>query len=290
MGSGKEGEPLNPKEMMKMKKPSRLGPKAPNPKSKFNNKKKKLNNIDKKKNKNDSSDKVGAKKPKPQAEPISPSQQLNFFLDQFQSANNLQLSSLESDSLTEACVLDLSQGLDQEVSTLGKQVKAAFGPSWKEVLCEGQLMEGKIDPGNPAVLIISASALRSLEFLRGLRPLTRECPAAKLFSKHMKVDDQVSILKNRVNIASGTPSRIKKLIDVEALGLSRLSIIVLDMHTDVKGYSLFTLPQVREEFWDLYKNYFHQRLLQGDTQICLFGRIPIGTDSKKKQNKQVSEQ
>ncbi|KAG5552303.1 hypothetical protein RHGRI_010397 [Rhododendron griersonianum] len=39
--------------------------------------------------------------------------------------------------------------------------------------------------------------------------------------------------------------RIKKLIDVEALGLSRLAVIVLDMHTDVKGYSLFTLPQVR---------------------------------------------
>ena len=51
-------------------------------------------------------------------------------------------------------------------------------------------MEGKIDPGNLAVLIISASALRSLEFLRGIRPWTRECPAAKLFSKHMKVDDQ----------------------------------------------------------------------------------------------------
>ena len=39
-------------------------------------------------------------------------------------------------------------------------------------------MEGKIDPGNPAVLIISASALRSLEFLRGIRPWTRECLAA----------------------------------------------------------------------------------------------------------------
>lgn len=39
--------------------------------------------------------------------------------------------------------------------------------------------------------------------------------------------------------------RIKKLIDMEALGLSRLAVIVLDMHTDVKGYSLFTLPQVR---------------------------------------------
>lgn len=56
---------------------------------------------------------------------------------------------------------------------------------------------------------------------------------------------QVSLLKKRVNIGSGTPSRIKKLIDIEALGLSRLDMIVLDMDTDVKGFSLFTLPQVR---------------------------------------------
>ncbi|KAK4353019.1 hypothetical protein RND71_028537 [Anisodus tanguticus] len=53
-----------------------------------------------------------------------------------------------------------------------------------------------------------------------LRPLTSECRAAKLFSKHMKIEEQASSLKNRVNIASGTPSRIKKLIDMEALGLS----------------------------------------------------------------------
>lgn len=39
--------------------------------------------------------------------------------------------------------------------------------------------------------------------------------------------------------------RIKKLIDIEALGLSRLQVIVLDMHTDVKGYSLLSLPQIR---------------------------------------------
>ncbi|KAF9595135.1 hypothetical protein IFM89_037235 [Coptis chinensis] len=43
--------------------------------------------------------------------------------------------------------------------------------------------------------------------LRGLRPLTVDCCAAKLFAKHMKVEDQVSMLKSRVNIASGTPSR-----------------------------------------------------------------------------------
>ncbi|KAG5552297.1 hypothetical protein RHGRI_010394 [Rhododendron griersonianum] len=87
----------------------------------------------------------------------------------------------------------------------------------------------------------------------------------------------VAVLKNRVNIGCGTPSRIQKLIDVEALGLSRLAVIVLDRHTDVKGYSLFTLPQVRDEFWDLYKCYFHPRLLQVDLRICLYGPVPISS-------------
>lgn len=41
--------------------------------------------------------------------------------------------------------------------------------------------------------------------------------------------------------------RIKKLIDMDALSLSRLGVIVLDMQRDAKGYSLFTLPQVRLE-------------------------------------------
>lgn len=55
---------------------------------------------------------------------------------------------------------------DQDVESLGKRVKAAFGPSWKEELCDKRLLEGKVDPGSPAVLIIRTSALRSIELLR----------------------------------------------------------------------------------------------------------------------------
>ncbi|BBG93517.1 hypothetical protein Prudu_001550 [Prunus dulcis] len=185
------------------------------------------------------------------------------------------------------CILDLSESLDQDVSLLGKHVMAAFGPSWKEELCEKHLLDGKIDPGSPAILIISTSALRSIELLRGLRALTKECHAAKLFSKHMKVEEQVSLLKNRVNIASGTPNRIKKLIDIEALGLSRLSVIVLDTHPDVKGYSLFTLPQVRDEFWDLYKSYFHDRLLQGSLRLGLYGPLSYGNELEGKKRSPI---
>lgn len=210
------------------------------------------------------------------------SQQLDFFLHHYQSANAIQLSFLELESISDACILKLSESLVQDASTLGEHMKASFGASWKEVLCKKQLPEGKSVPGSPALLTISLSALRSLELLRGLRPLTKECHAAKLFSKHMKVEEQVSLLKDHVNIACGTPSRIKKLIDIEALGLSRLAVVVLDMQTDVKGYSLFTLPQVRDEFWDLYKSYFRERLLQGDLRVCLYGASPVRAQLKEK--------
>ena len=38
----------------------------------------------------------------------------------------------------------------------------------------------------------------------------------------------------------------------------------------------------RDEFWDLYKNYFHQQVVQGDLRICLYGPIPNGNEFKGK--------
>ncbi|XP_023639828.1 protein CMSS1 isoform X2 [Capsella rubella] len=177
------------------------------------------------------------------SEPVTASEQLSYFLNLLESAVSIRVSSLELDSIKDTCVVELSQRLAQDVSNLGEHIKLSCGSSWRETLCEGESLEGNVDPGNPSVLVICSSALRSLELLRGLHSLTKQCPAVKLFSKHLKVEEQVALLKKRVNIGSGTPSRIKKLIDIEALGLSRLDMIVLDMHTDVKGFSLFTLPQ-----------------------------------------------
>ncbi|KAL3506587.1 hypothetical protein ACH5RR_031969 [Cinchona calisaya] len=289
MGSGKQKnqKQLSKKSTKTHKNPSPLGPKksaiisnetAISKRMKTKTKKKKKKGIvnGKESNFSENEQKKEKNEVKTKNDDViqhpTPSQQLSYFLHQYQSANGIQLSSLELESYKDKSMLELSQGTAQ--SNLAEHMKIAFGPSFKEVLCEKKLGEGKIDPGNPALLVISLSALRSLELLRELRPLTRECHAVKLFSKHMKIEEQVSFLKNRVNIACGTPNRIKKLIDMEALGLSRLAVIILDMYTDVKGYSLFTLPQVREEFWDLYKSYFHERLLEGDVRICLYSQIP----------------
>ncbi|KAI4334793.1 hypothetical protein L6164_013503 [Bauhinia variegata] len=283
MGSGKERKPL--------KNPSKKRKTLP-AKSKFLDSKtisRKIEKKSKKKKKertrsniNDPSQSNRTNENSEELQKGSASEQLRFFLDQFQAAKGVQLSSLELESLKDTCILELSQDSDKDIKTLGSSIKAAFGPSWKDVLCDGQLVEGKVDAGSPAVLIISSSALRSIELLRGFRSLTKECHAAKLFSKHMKIEEQISLLKNRVNIASGTPSRIKKLIDTEALGLSRLQLLLLDMHTDVKGYSLFSLPQVRDEFWDLFKTYFYQRMIQRDLRICLYGPYQLAVRLKGK--------
>ncbi|RZC56334.1 hypothetical protein C5167_015188 [Papaver somniferum] len=208
------------------------------------------------------------------------SQQLSFFLNCFQSSNGIKFSSLELESFKDSCIVKSPVDLKQDADSLHEHMKVAFGKSWKAELCEGKISEGKVEAGNPAVLVISTSALRLLELLRGVRPLTKGCRAAKLFAKHMKVEEQVMMLKTRVNIASGTPSRIKKLIDMDALGLSRLAVIVLDMHTDTKGYSLLTLPQVSNEFWDLYKTHFEQPLIRGDLRICLYGPISCSSEVK----------
>ncbi|KAF3550569.1 hypothetical protein DY000_02002367 [Brassica cretica] len=61
---------------------------------------------------------------------------------------------------------------------------------WVSMEREREAIEGKVDPGNPYVLVASSSALRSLELLSYL------------------------CFKKRVNIGSSTPSRIKKLIDI----------------------------------------------------------------------------
>lgn len=84
---------------------------------------------------------------------------------------------------------------------------------------------------------------------------------------------QVAMLNARVNIACGTPSRIKKLIDIEALSLSRLKLVVLDMQKDAKSFNLFTLPQVSNEFWDLYKGYLDPKVREGNTRICFYGAV-----------------
>ncbi|ATY62575.1 kinase-like domain [Cordyceps militaris] len=91
--------------------------------------------------------------------------------------------------------------------------------------------------GNPHSIIVTGAGLRAADIVRALRIFaSKDIAVAKLFAKHMKVDEQVALLKKlRVSIAVGTPARLSELIDNGALSLEGLHRIVVDAsHIDQK--------------------------------------------------------
>ena len=65
--------------------------------------------------------------------------------------------------------------------------------------------------------------------------IAQACRIAKLFAKHMKVPEQQAHLDSHVVvIGCGTPNRLLKLADMDALKLDRLQLLVLDMQLDAK--------------------------------------------------------
>jgi hypothetical protein len=149
-------------------------------------------------------------------------EKLRFFVDQFEAANGLQVSSIELESLkdTSSSILELPQSSDTDldVKMLGINIKAAFGNSWRQVLCESELGGGgKIPPGSPSVLIISYSALRSIHLLKGFRSITKQCNAVKLFSKHIKLQEQVRSLVGLYQIQANVVHVIHSFIVIITL-------------------------------------------------------------------------
>eukprot|EP00250_Pteridium_aquilinum_P035709 c984_g1_i1 orf=78-800(+) len=199
----------------------------------------------------------------------TPAFQTRWFSGLLDSALGSSLSHLEhAPPLSEESFISLQQeGGDRDSSNLSKHVKSMFGEAWTDSLCKG---EGDKEKGSPTLLILCSSATRCVELLKGIRGLTKACKPAKLFAKHIKVEEQVKALEEYVNIAVGTPNRVKKLIDIGALGLGFLEIVLLDMHEDAKGFTIFTMPQIKTDLLELCRAHFQQCALEGKLKFCLY--------------------
>lgn len=65
--------------------------------------------------------------------------------------------------------------------------------------------------------------------------ISQVCRIAKLFAKHLKVPEQKKHLEEHViGVGCGTPNRLLKLADMDALKLDRLRLLVLDVQLDAK--------------------------------------------------------
>ncbi len=109
-----------------------------------------------------------------------------------------------------------------------------------------------------------------LELLKELPEFNRGCRVAKLFSRHIKLEEQAEALAaGPVCIAVGTPARIDKLVAMGALSLARCSLLVLDCARDAKQRSLLDIPETRRDTWQLWRTHLAARVASGDTRVAL---------------------
>ncbi|RUS22676.1 hypothetical protein BC937DRAFT_87875 [Endogone sp. FLAS-F59071] len=119
--------------------------------------------------------------------------------------------------------------------------------------------------GMPVVLVLTSSAIRAVDLIRAVSEFQKQTKVAKLFAKHLKMEEQVVFLKNTlVNVAVGTPSRILKLLEeTDALKLDRLELVVIDCEKDKKQFTIFDLLDVRTDLFKFLGNHFKEKAAVG---------------------------
>lgn len=98
---------------------------------------------------------------------------------------------------------------------------------------------------------------------------------AKLFAKHFKLSEHIDyVKKTRINIAVGTPGRIKALIEAEdgVLKLEKLRYLVIDAnYTDGKKRTIFDIPEtLRDTFGIMAHEQVKKRIADEKLKIVFY--------------------
>ena len=142
------------------------------------------------------------------------------------------------------------------------------------------------------VIIVCISARRAVQILKQLSPLNVR--AAKLFAKHMDLDEQKTMLRtNSFGIAVGTPNRLLKLIESGdttdggsgsdsddsdgptaasgALSLEATELLVIDNHEDSKAFTVCTMNDTAPDLMQfLHKAVVPQLRKRQTLKIAMF--------------------
>jgi protein CMS1 len=174
-----------------------------------------------------------------------PDEQAFFLWTAFAHALKLKGEDIDADKFTSENFVhpnkDANKSSKYEKS-MAKYLKSGVLTSMK------RLKKWKVEK-SPMVIIVCVSALRAVEVLKEISSLNIR--VAKLFAKHMHVEDQVNMLKNNsYGIAVGTPNRLLKLLQIPsddkdddegALSLDFTELILIDCHEDKKKFTVCTM-------------------------------------------------
>ncbi|KAJ2603428.1 hypothetical protein GGF39_000152 [Coemansia sp. RSA 1721] len=115
--------------------------------------------------------------------------------------------------------------------------------------------KNKVMLGAPQVLVICSSALRVIELVKKMRPISPKRPVMKLFSRHIKIEDHKKQLeKAAVDVAVGTPNRILRLLAEKDLKVNRLRLVVIDCWQDNKMRVVVDMDDTREDLYRIWRD------------------------------------
>jgi len=184
--------------------------------------------------------------------------------------SNNSVTQIEKDEINDGSFVNSSFSSEQRtLSNLSSYIKQVY-PNWKKHL--GKPPKESDYHGQPSVLVVTQSAIRAVEVIRALSEFSKYCKVGKLFSKHMKVKEQVEFLsKSVVKIAVGTPNRLIKLAENESLDMNKLDLLVIDYtYKDSKNRNIFEIPEIRKDLLAFIKQNCISRIKDQSQKIALY--------------------
>lgn len=141
--------------------------------------------------------------------------------------------------------------------------------TWRNALKKSLYMK---KTGSPILLIVTSSAIRAVELNRQIKGfLDSRCKVAKLFAKHMKVEEQTKYLaKTNCQVGIGTPGRLLLLVKQGALQLESLVAVVLDWNwRDTKLKRMADIPEVRQDLVTFLKDHIIETVRGSPCKLAL---------------------
>jgi len=115
------------------------------------------------------------------------------------------------------------------------------------------------------------SFMYSLIDNRALKEFSSVAHIGKLCAKHKNIADQARFLKEtKVRVVVGTPNRMHRLVDDGSLSLDRVKVFLIDMAFNVKMFTVISSKDIKKQFFQLYHDHVHERVMSGRIKICLF--------------------
>ncbi|KAI9487243.1 MAG: U3-containing 90S pre-ribosomal complex subunit-domain containing protein [Benjaminiella poitrasii] len=178
---------------------------------------------------------------------------------------NLSAVELEEQALPISNLVDNEKFKEEHVlDSLSKYIK--FG-----VAGHKKLGKKPSQLASPVVLVITHSAIRSVNLVRALKEFNSTAKIAKLFAKHFKIEEQIRFLEqDAIHIGVGTPNRLSALVEQEHLKLDNLELVVIDTERNAKSFNIFDIQEVRGELFKFLGQFISPLMKNGKTKVGLF--------------------